>query len=144
MDAFEIAVVAEQSADFRRVLWTGEHTQLVVMTIPPDGEIGVETHDENDQILSFVSGIGKAVIEGESGRSSPATSSSCPPARSTTSSTTARTRSSSTRSTARRTTPTAPCTTPGRRPTPPRSPARTSPDRLIPAGPRRRTVSGRR
>jgi len=62
MEHFEIATVAEQSADFRRVLWTGEHTQLVIMTIPPGGEIGVETHDETDQILSFVSGLGKAVI----------------------------------------------------------------------------------
>ena len=62
MEHFEIATVAEQSADFRRVLWTGEHTQLVIMTIPPGGEIGVETHDETDQVLSFVSGLGKAVI----------------------------------------------------------------------------------
>jgi mannose-6-phosphate isomerase-like protein (cupin superfamily) len=61
---FDIATTAEKSADFRRVLWTGEHTQLVIMTIPPDGEIGEETHDENDQILSFVSGVGRAVIEG--------------------------------------------------------------------------------
>ena len=61
---FDIATVAEKSADFRRVLWTGEHSQLVIMTIPPGGEIGEETHDENDQILSFVSGVGKAVIEG--------------------------------------------------------------------------------
>jgi mannose-6-phosphate isomerase-like protein (cupin superfamily) len=66
MEHFEIATVAEQSADFRRVLWTGEHTQLVIMTIPPDGEIGEEVHDENDQILSFVSGVGKAVIGGRS------------------------------------------------------------------------------
>jgi len=66
MEHFEIATVAEQSADFRRVLWTGEHTQLVIMTIPPDGEIGEEVHDENDQILSFVSGVGKAVISGRS------------------------------------------------------------------------------
>ena len=65
MDHFEIAVVAEKSADFRRVLWTGEHTQLVIMTIPAGGEIGVETHDENDQILSFVSGLGKAVVDGK-------------------------------------------------------------------------------
>ena len=65
MEHFAIATVAEQSADFRRVLWTGEHTQLVIMTIPPSGEIGAETHDENDQILSFVSGVGKAVVEGE-------------------------------------------------------------------------------
>ena len=66
MDHFEIATVAEQSADFRRVLWTGEHSQLVIMTIPPDGEIGEEVHEENDQILSFVSGVGKAVISGRS------------------------------------------------------------------------------
>lgn len=66
MEHFEIATVAEKSADFRRVLWTGEHSQLVIMTIPPQGEIGTETHDENDQILSFVSGVGKAVIEGKS------------------------------------------------------------------------------
>ncbi len=65
MEHFEIARTAEQSADFRRVLWTGKHTQLVIMTIPPDGEIGVETHDENDQILSFVSGLGTAVVDGE-------------------------------------------------------------------------------
>jgi mannose-6-phosphate isomerase-like protein (cupin superfamily) len=65
MDHFPIATTAERSADFRRVLWTGEHTQLVVMTIPAGGEIGVETHDENDQILSFVSGVGRADIEGE-------------------------------------------------------------------------------
>ena len=66
MEHYDIAKTAEQSADFRRVLWTGEHTQLVIMTIPPNGEIGEETHDENDQILSFVSGVGKAVIAGRS------------------------------------------------------------------------------
>ena len=65
MQHFEIATVAEQSADFRRVLWTGKHTQLVIMTIPPGGDIGAEVHDENDEILSFVSGVGKAVVEGE-------------------------------------------------------------------------------
>ncbi|MCW2666186.1 MAG: cupin protein [Frankiales bacterium] len=65
MEHFEIATVAEKSADFRRVLWTGEHTQLVIMTIPPEGEIGVETHDENDQILTFVSGVGRAIVDGK-------------------------------------------------------------------------------
>ncbi|MPV38170.1 cupin domain-containing protein [Georgenia subflava] len=55
----------EESEDFRRVLWTGEHSQLVVMTIQPGGEIGEETHPDNDQILSFVSGAGKAVVDGE-------------------------------------------------------------------------------
>jgi mannose-6-phosphate isomerase-like protein (cupin superfamily) len=65
MEHFTIATVAEQSADFRRVLWTGEHTQLVVMTIPPGGEIGEEVHDEVDQILTFVSGTGEAQVAGE-------------------------------------------------------------------------------
>ena len=65
MNHFSIATVAEQSADFRRVLWTGEHTQLVIMTIPVGGEIGVEKHDENDQILSFVSGTGEATVSGK-------------------------------------------------------------------------------
>ncbi len=65
MEHFTIATVAEQSADFRRVLWTGEHTQLVIMTIPPGGEIGLETHEENDQILTFVSGVAEARVGGE-------------------------------------------------------------------------------
>lgn len=65
MAHFTIATVAERSADFRRVLWTGQHTQLVIMTIPPGGEIGQETHEGNDQILTFVSGTGQAVVAGE-------------------------------------------------------------------------------
>jgi len=64
VEHFTIATVAEQSADFRRVLWTGEHTQLVIMTIPVDGEIGEEIHDV-DQILTFVSGTGQAVVGGQ-------------------------------------------------------------------------------
>ena len=64
MEHYTIATVAEKNPDFRRVLWTGKHTQLVIMTIPPDGEIGEETHDV-DQILTFVSGVGKAKVSGE-------------------------------------------------------------------------------
>ncbi|WP_433301340.1 cupin domain-containing protein [Actinoplanes sp. CA-030573] len=64
MEHFTIATVAEKSPDFRRVLWTGKHTQLVVMTIPPGGEIGEEVH-EVDQILTFVSGVGKATVSGQ-------------------------------------------------------------------------------
>ena len=64
MEHFTIATVAEQSADFRRVLWTGEHSQLVIMTIPPGGEIGEEVHEDTDQILTFVSGTGEAQVSG--------------------------------------------------------------------------------
>jgi mannose-6-phosphate isomerase-like protein (cupin superfamily) len=62
---FTIDTVAEQSADFRRVLWTGRHTQLVIMTIPVGGEIGEEVHEHTDQILSFVSGTGAADLAGQ-------------------------------------------------------------------------------
>jgi mannose-6-phosphate isomerase-like protein (cupin superfamily) len=64
MEHFTIATVAEQHADFRRVLWTGKHSQLVIMTVPPNGEIGEEVH-EVDQILTFVSGVGEALVSGE-------------------------------------------------------------------------------
>ena len=65
MEHYAIATVAEKSADFRQVLWTGKHTQLVIMTVPVDGEIGEEVH-EVDQVLSFVSGVGRAMVGGES------------------------------------------------------------------------------
>jgi mannose-6-phosphate isomerase-like protein (cupin superfamily) len=61
---FSIATEAEKSPDFRRVLWTGEHSQLVIMTIPPGGEIGEEVHEDVDQILTFVSGTGEATVSG--------------------------------------------------------------------------------
>jgi mannose-6-phosphate isomerase-like protein (cupin superfamily) len=65
MQHFTIATVAEESPDFRRVLWTGEHTQLVIMTIPAGGEIGEEVHEDTDQILTFVSGTGEATVSGQ-------------------------------------------------------------------------------
>ncbi|MEV0727639.1 cupin domain-containing protein [Polymorphospora sp. NPDC051019] len=68
MEHFTIATEAEKSADFRRVLWTGQRTQLVIMTIPPGGEIGEEVHEGIDQILTFVSGVGEAVVNGETRR----------------------------------------------------------------------------
>ena len=61
---YTIATEAEKSADFRRVLWTGTNSQLVIMTIPPDGEIGEEVHEDIDQILTFVSGTGEARVSG--------------------------------------------------------------------------------
>jgi mannose-6-phosphate isomerase-like protein (cupin superfamily) len=49
--------------NFRKVLYTGKHSQLVVMTLVPGGEIGVETHKENDQFLRFEGGEGKVFID---------------------------------------------------------------------------------
>lgn len=60
--------VKDQALDndnFRKVLETGKNTQIVVMSIPPGGEIGEEVHDDTDQVLYFVQGSGKAVLEGE-------------------------------------------------------------------------------
>ena len=65
MNHFDIATVAEESADFRRVLWTGKQVQLVIMTIPPGGEIGEEVHEDTDQVLTFVSGVGEARVGGD-------------------------------------------------------------------------------
>ena len=48
MEHRTIATVAELNPDFRRVLWTGTYSQLVIMTIPPDGEIGEEVHPDTD------------------------------------------------------------------------------------------------
>jgi mannose-6-phosphate isomerase-like protein (cupin superfamily) len=49
---------------YRHVLATGPHTQVVVMSIPPGGEVGEETHPDNDQVLYLVEGRAKAVLGG--------------------------------------------------------------------------------
>ncbi|MGO1542891.1 MAG: cupin domain-containing protein [Gulosibacter sp.] len=61
---FIITDVAKANPDFRKVLWTGENSQLVVMTIPAGGEIGDEVHDTTDQLLTFISGTGQADLDG--------------------------------------------------------------------------------
>jgi len=52
------------SSEFRKVLWTGLYSQVVLMTIPPGGDIGDEVHTV-DQALTFTSGIGLATINGK-------------------------------------------------------------------------------
>ena len=56
---------AKENTFFRQVLSTGEHTQIVVMSIPVGDDIGEETHPDTDQVLYFVKGEGKAVLNGE-------------------------------------------------------------------------------
>ncbi|KAI9067296.1 RmlC-like cupin [Trametes sanguinea] len=58
-----VAELASESDKFRRVLWTGTHSQLVIMTVPVGGEIGQETHSV-DQHLFFLSGKGQAIQDG--------------------------------------------------------------------------------
>ncbi len=52
------------NTDFRRVLYTGKHSQLVLMSLQPGEEIGMETHPDNDQFFRFEQGEGKCVIDG--------------------------------------------------------------------------------
>ena len=54
----------EKNADFRRVLYTGKHSQLVLMSIKPGEEIGEETHENVDQFFRFERGEGKVIIDG--------------------------------------------------------------------------------
>ncbi|MGP5218956.1 cupin domain-containing protein [Arthrobacter rhombi] len=65
VEHFTIADVAQENPDFRKVLWTGKHSQLVAMSIPAGGEIGDEIHPNTDQILTFLSGSGEADLSGE-------------------------------------------------------------------------------
>jgi mannose-6-phosphate isomerase-like protein (cupin superfamily) len=63
--SFDIAAEAKANENFRKVLSTGKHAQVVVMCIPPGGEIGEEVHDHVDQVLAFTEGEGVAILEGE-------------------------------------------------------------------------------
>jgi mannose-6-phosphate isomerase-like protein (cupin superfamily) len=58
-----IEELVSQNTNFRKVLYTTKHTQLVLMTLKPGEEIGVETHTENDQFFRFEEGEGKAIVD---------------------------------------------------------------------------------
>lgn len=53
-----------ENGNFRKVLYTGKHSQLVLMSLKPKEEIGMEVHNENDQFFRFEKGQGKAIIDG--------------------------------------------------------------------------------
>jgi mannose-6-phosphate isomerase-like protein (cupin superfamily) len=60
----EIEKETRKNTDFRHVLYTGKHSQLVLMSLKPGEEIGMETHKTVDQFFRFESGEGKAIIDG--------------------------------------------------------------------------------
>lgn len=60
----EIEKETVQNTDFRRVLYTGKYSQLVLMSLAPGEEIGEEVHDDVDQFFRFEEGEGKVVIDG--------------------------------------------------------------------------------
>lgn len=60
----EIESLTLENDNFRKVLYTGPHSQLVLMSLKPNEEIGMEIHEENDQFLRFESGQGRVTIDG--------------------------------------------------------------------------------
>lgn len=53
-----------ENQHYRKVLYTAHHCQLVIMSLKPNEEIGLETHADNDQFFRFEKGQGKVVIDG--------------------------------------------------------------------------------
>lgn len=54
------------NGDFRRVLYTGQYLQLVLMTLPPGCDIGAEVHEDRDQFFRFEAGEGEVDIDDHS------------------------------------------------------------------------------
>jgi mannose-6-phosphate isomerase-like protein (cupin superfamily) len=59
----DIVERTKRNSFFREVVATGPHSQVVVMSIPPAGEIGMETHTELDQVLVVVEGSGSVTLD---------------------------------------------------------------------------------
>lgn len=61
----DIKEIVKENVNFRKVLVTGDNSQIVAMSIPVGGDIGMEVHDNTDQFFYFVGGEGEAVMNGE-------------------------------------------------------------------------------
>ena len=53
-----------ENEHFRKVLYTAKHSQLVLMSLRPNEDIGMEVHPDNDQFFRFERGSGKCIIDG--------------------------------------------------------------------------------
>lgn len=53
-----------ENENFRKVLYTAKHSQLVLMSLKPGEEIGMEIHPDNDQFFRIEKGMGKCIIDG--------------------------------------------------------------------------------
>jgi mannose-6-phosphate isomerase-like protein (cupin superfamily) len=63
--SIDIERATVENETFRTVLYTAHHCQLVVMSIEPGGEIGMERHDREDQFIRVEAGQGRAILDGE-------------------------------------------------------------------------------
>ena len=59
-----IESLTKENDNFRKVLYTGQHSQLVLMSLLPQEEIGMEVHEDNDQFFRFEKGDGLVIIDG--------------------------------------------------------------------------------
>lgn len=62
--AKDIEKLTLENNNFRKVLYTAKHCQLVLMSLKPKEEIGMEVHPHNDQFFRFESGSGLCIIDG--------------------------------------------------------------------------------
>ena len=53
-----------ENVNYREALYTSKHSQLVLLSLKPNEEIGMEVHPDNDQFFRFEKGQGKCVIDG--------------------------------------------------------------------------------
>jgi len=63
-----IEALTEQNNNFRQVLYTGHNLQLVLMTLQPGDEIGMEVHDDRDQFFRIEEGSGEIWIDGKANK----------------------------------------------------------------------------
>jgi len=61
----DIEELTEKNSDYRRVLYTGKHLQLVLMSLEPGEEIGEEVHEDADQFFRVEKGKGEVWIDGK-------------------------------------------------------------------------------
>ena len=61
----DIKQLTKENTNFRQVLYTGQYSQLVIMSLKQGEDIGEEVHEKVDQLLFIVEGEGEAVIEDE-------------------------------------------------------------------------------
>jgi mannose-6-phosphate isomerase-like protein (cupin superfamily) len=62
--AINIETAARTNTNYRKVIYTGKHSQLVLMSLRPNEEIGMEVHPDNDQFFRVEMGRGKCIIDG--------------------------------------------------------------------------------
>ncbi len=65
MKGFKINIekAVKENDNFRKVLYTSGHSQLVLMNLKPNEEIGEEIHQDIDQFFRIESGWGKCIID---------------------------------------------------------------------------------